>query len=524
MAFMHNLKIGTRLSLAFGVMVLVMLAIVLVAKLGLNNIGDALSLMNADRYPKVQVSNDMIDAVNVQARSTRNLLLMDSLADRERELKSIAEARAKVAKLFEQLEPLVRSDEDKALFKQIQAGRTEYLRELDPFLELVRGGQTDQAREQLLTKLRVQQLQYMQALDLFIRRQEKLMEEAGTHATASIERTGLLMLGAAALGALLAALAGWVVTRSVTQPVQQSVRALQRLAAGDLSMQAHQHRGDELGQLLSGIDSTVQALRQVVGDVRSGVDSVTTASSEIAAGNTDLSGRTEQQAASLQETASSMEQLTSTVKASADNARQANQLAAAASTAAERGGAAVGAVVATMERISESSRRIAEIIGVIDGIAFQTNILALNAAVEAARAGEQGRGFAVVASEVRSLAQRSAEAAKEIKTLISQSAERVDEGSRQVADAGTTITDVVQQVRKVTDLIGEISSAAVEQSSGISQVNTAVSQMDQVTQQNAALVEESAAAAHSLEQQAQRLAQAVAVFKLGAESGAHAVA
>jgi methyl-accepting chemotaxis protein len=253
---------------------------------------------------------------------------------------------------------------------------------------------------------------------------------------------------------------------------------------------------------------------QVVGEVRNGVESVSTASGEIAAGNQDLSSRTEQQASSLQETAASMEELTTTVKQSADNARQANQLANTASEAASKGGAVVGQVVSTMEEITASSRKIADIISVIDGIAFQTNILALNAAVEAARAGEQGRGFAVVAGEVRNLAQRSAQAAREIKTLISDSVEKVDAGSKQVAEAGATMNEIVTQVRRVTDLIGEISSAALEQSSGIGQVNEAITQMDQVTQQNAALVEQSAAAAASLKAQANQLAEAVAVFKL----------
>jgi methyl-accepting chemotaxis protein len=278
-------------------------------------------------------------------------------------------------------------------------------------------------------------------------------------------------------------------------------------------------RRDELGQLLRSMKRMRTSLARVVGTVRENAENVTTASAQIAAGNQDLSSRTEQQAASLQETAASMEQLTSTVKQNAENARTANQLAQSASTAAAAGGQTVSEVVTTMDSISANSRKMADIIGVIDGIAFQTNILALNAAVEAARAGEQGRGFAVVATEVRTLAQRSADAAKEIRTLISQSVERVAAGSNLVQAAGTAMQDIVSRVTRVTDLIGEITHSAAEQSNGIEQVNLAVSQMDQVTQQNAALVEEAAAAASSLKTQAGELVQAVAVFQLAQERG-----
>jgi len=307
---------------------------------------------------------------------------------------------------------------------------------------------------------------------------------------------------------------GWAISRGISIPLAEAVVLAEAVSMGDLTRAPTSDGKDELAQLTRALGMMVSKLRTVVTDVRNGVESVGTASAQIATGNLDLSQRTEEQASNLEQTAASMEQLTSTVKQNADNARAASQLAAGATEVAARGGEAVGNVVATMESISESSKRIGDIIGVIDGIAFQTNILALNAAVEAARAGEQGRGFAVVASEVRSLAQRSADAAKEIKELIQQSVGRVEEGGKLVAEAGQTMTDIVQQVRRVHDLVGEIASASVEQSQGIGQVGEAVAQLDQVTQQNAALVEESAAAAESMKVQAANLSRTVSVFKV----------
>ncbi|MBO1111117.1 methyl-accepting chemotaxis protein [Bordetella petrii] len=304
--------------------------------------------------------------------------------------------------------------------------------------------------------------------------------------------------------------------RRVLRPLQEAGQHFDRMAAGDLTARVEVRNSNEIGQLFAALKRMQENLARTVSQVRRGVDEINVGSREISAGNTDLSSRTEQQAASLEETAASMEELASTVKQNADNARQANQLAASASDVAERGGAAVSEVVSTMEGISASSRKISEIVSVIDGIAFQTNILALNAAVEAARAGEQGKGFAVVAGEVRSLAQRSAQAAKEIKVLIEDSVSKVGTGSQQVERAGATMQEIVASVKRVTDIMGEISAASEEQSGGIDQVNRAVSQMDEVTQQNAALVEEAAAAAGSLQEQAQRLAEAVSVFKINA--------
>ncbi|MCA2999209.1 MAG: HAMP domain-containing protein [Rhodocyclaceae bacterium] len=360
---------------------------------------------------------------------------------------------------------------------------------------------------------------YLAALGDLIGYQSELMNAAYNQTRADVRRTlwllSIMTLTCAVVGIVIA----WRLARSVTAPLDTAVTVADRIADGDLDVDITDDRRDELGQLLRSMKRMRTSLARVVGTVRENAENVTTASAQIAAGNQDLSSRTEQQAASLQETAASMEQLTSTVKQNAENARTANQLAQSASTAAAAGGQTVGEVVTTMENISANSRKMADIIGVIDGIAFQTNILALNAAVEAARAGEQGRGFAVVATEVRTLAQRSADAAKEIRTLISQSVERVAAGSNLVQAAGTAMEDIVSRVTRVTDLIGEITHSAAEQSNGIEQVNLAVSQMDQVTQQNAALVEEAAAAASSLKTQAGELVQAVAVFRLAQEQG-----
>ncbi|MFT4242856.1 MAG: methyl-accepting chemotaxis protein, partial [Acidovorax sp.] len=322
----------------------------------------------------------------------------------------------------------------------------------------------------------------------------------------------VVLLAIAVVGLLLA----WRLVRSITRPLDEAVAVTDAIAAGDLTRDIQSTRKDEFGHMLRSLAAMTARLRGLVGEVRTGVDAVSTASVQIANGNHDLSVRTEQTASNLQETAASMEQLTATVSQSADTARQANQLAGTAAQAAARGGEVVGQVVQSMQQITDSSRKISDIIGVIDSIAFQTNILALNAAVEAARAGEQGRGFAVVASEVRSLAGRSAEAAKEIKALIGKSVENVETGSAQVAHAGQSMEEIVASVRRVSDLIGEISASSTEQRDGIAQVNQAVTHLDQMTQQNAALVEESTAAAASMRDQAQRLAEVVSVFNVGA--------
>ena len=363
---------------------------------------------------------------------------------------------------------------------------------------------------------------YFKALEEFIEAQNSQLQVLVGQADAAKQRSAYVGWGMSATLLLLGMLlARWLV-RNINQPLQDAVQMAEAIGQGDLTVQAKSQRQDELGQLLQALSAMAAHLRSVIGEVRQGVDAVSSAAGQIASGNQDLSARTEQTAANLQQTAASVEQMNASVVQAADTSRQANQLAVTAVQAAERGGDVVQQVVQSMEQINTSSRKISDIIGVIDGIAFQTNILALNAAVEAARAGEQGRGFAVVAGEVRALAGRSAEAAKEIKQLIQQSVNQVSEGTRLVSDTGATISEVVRQVQSVATLIQEISSASQEQSLGTGQVSDAVAQLDQVTQQNAALVEESAAAANSLSHQAIELSKLVATFKTGTDTAAEA--
>ncbi|MBQ0133350.1 MAG: HAMP domain-containing protein [Comamonas sp.] len=425
--------------------------------------------------------------------------------------------------LHQQLQALISSAEGREQLERIAQARAKTLEQDRHVAALRASGQLEQARHLIDTGLMPAVAAYRQSqLDLVAlqeRMRDRMLQEGMQ------ERSQALLIGSAVLAVVvvLGLLLSIALVRQITQPLDQAVALAQTIADGDLTTEVHDERKDELGHLLRSLGQMNQRLRDVVGQVRHGVDSVSCAASQIASGNQDLSARTEQTAANLQQTAASIEELTATVSQSADTARQANQLSTTAVQAAERGGHVVEQVVASMQQITSSSHKIADIIGVIDSIAFQTNILALNAAVEAARAGEQGRGFAVVASEVRNLAQRSAEAAKEIKALITTSVSNVDAGSTQVAQAGQSMQEIVTSVRRVTDLIGEITAATREQSDGFTQVNQAVSNLDQMTQQNAALVEESSAAATSMSEQAQRLAQVVAVFRVSSDLASAAV-
>jgi methyl-accepting chemotaxis protein len=357
---------------------------------------------------------------------------------------------------------------------------------------------------------------YITAINTFQVTQRKTADAQSVQTHQNVARAQLTLIVLAVICLVIGSACAWVMTHSVTEPLRQVVSATRIIAGGDLSQRVEMDGRDEMSELCHSLEEMQKSLRDIVGEVRHSTDSIQTASDEVAIGSQDLSMRTEQAASSLEETASTMEQISGTIRHTADAARTANQLAAGAAQAATMGGAVVSQVIATMSEISQSSKQIVDIISVIDGIAFQTNILALNAAVEAARAGEQGRGFAVVAGEVRALAQRAAGAAKEIKSLIGASSDRVDAGASLVQDAGASMAAIVDSVRRVADIIGEITSASTEQSEGIGQVNIAVSHLDSMTQQNAALVEESAAAAESLKDQAVKLSSVVSVFKLPA--------
>jgi methyl-accepting chemotaxis protein len=511
---LKDFRIATRLGTAFTAVLLLTFTLMAVAVMRLQEVGEATAEMDAAKYKadlaEFWYSGNLINDAMTEARLRADDPQDTKLIDDKMKAKS-----AEITQTKEKLTAIITGEEGKRIVGQIADARVAYIDVRKQVFALRDSGQSMQQVSELIeSKMKPLLVAYDATVANLSAHQKRLFNETKDRVdqTVAASRTILIAVGSTALvvGALLA----YFLSRSITNPLREAVEVARTVAAGDLSRKVEVHSRDETGQLMEALKSMTDNLNRIVARVRAGTDTIATGSAEIAAGNQDLSARTEQQAGALEETASSMEELTSTVKQNAENAHQGNELAASASEIAIKGGSVVSQVVATMGEINDSAHKIEDIISVIEGIAFQTNILALNAAVEAARAGEQGRGFAVVASEVRSLAQRSAAAAKEIKTLIDDSVGKVEVGSRLVNEAGATIQEVVGSVQRVSGIMSHIASASKEQSDGIEQVNQAIGQMDQVTQQNAALVEEAAAAAASMREQAASLAEAVSFFKI----------
>ncbi len=520
---LQQLSVGKRLSIGFGLVLAILIVVTMIALVKVNVINTALRA-NSDEHTSIQrFAINFRGSAHDRAIAIRDVVLSTQPSERDKEVATIAALARFYAESATPLESLLGKSADQAelkrLYGAIQAIEAQAVATTQAIVNMVNAGDTAGAQALLWTQAKPQYVQWLAAINQLIDYEEQRVQIQNKIALEEAEGFLMAMLTALTLALLCGAALAWTLSRSIVRQLGAEPQALgeaaRRVAAGDLKPIP----GADLApadSVLASLGAMRTSLAGIVAQVRQASDSIDTGSAEIATGNADLSVRTEQQASNLQQTASSMLQMNTAVKANAETARHATQLASSASAAATKGGEVVGQVVATMEDISASSRKIADIIGVIDGIAFQTNILALNAAVDAARAGEQGRGFAVVASEVRSLAQRSAEAAREIKSLIGDSVTKVEQGTQLVNDAGATMDDIVTQVKNVSDLIHEIGASTQEQTDGIDRVSHAVTELDRSTQQNAALVEESAAAAESLQHQARRLAELVRLFQLNA--------
>ncbi|WP_077002870.1 methyl-accepting chemotaxis protein [Variovorax sp. KK3] len=517
---MKNWKISARLGLGFAILLLLQLAITAIGLSQMAMLSYQIRITNDIGAGKVSALTDVQFAIGKRAIAARNLALVSDPALQKADLALVKSSQAEIDKGMERLagimkDPAAGTQDERRMLEELKELEARYLPIAGKVVALATSGRTDDAIRALTQEcmpLLTRVIAHVEAFEQTLQAGSARSVAAAQAAYGNAKWVILLISGLSLLAGVATAI---LLTRSITRPLNAAVQVAQTVASGDLSSRVTATTRDETGLLMAALRDMNDSLAKVVGEVRNGTDTIATASGQIASGNHDLSSRTEEQASSLEQTAASMEQLTSTVKQNADNARQANQLAMSASGVAVKGGEVVSQVVDTMASIHASSKKIVDIIGVIDGIAFQTNILALNAAVEAARAGEQGRGFAVVAAEVRSLAQRSGAAAKEIKGLIDDSVGKVDAGTALVGEAGRTMQEIVASVQRVTDIMGEITAASHEQTQGIEQVNQAIAQMDQVTQQNAALVEQASAAAQSMQEQAGGLSQVVSVFRLG---------
>jgi methyl-accepting chemotaxis protein len=514
MKSLKNVKIGTRLGLGFGLILLLSLLSTVIAIVRLQAIAHATHEMMQKPLAKERLISEWHGSILAGARRTTAIAVSSDPSLVTFFAADAVASSKRNDELVKLIEPALETDAEKQLYKQVIDQRKLFVSARDKISKLKAAGDVDAAATVFKDDFLPAATRYPALLADLVALQRKQIDDNAAAIDATSAAALPLLVTLALLVLVAGAVLAWLLTTGITGPLRSAIVAARRVADGDLTGQITVDSSDEVGELLGTLHAMNDNLQHLVSQVRDGTDSIATASGQIAAGNLDLSARTEQQAGSLEETASSMEQLTSTVKQNAANAQQANTLAQTASDVALRGGAVVAQVVQTMGAINDSSRKIADIIAVIDGIAFQTNILALNAAVEAARAGEQGRGFAVVASEVRNLAQRSAAAAREIKALIDESVGSVGAGTKLVGEAGSTMDDIVTSIHRVTDIMAEISTASHEQTGGIEQVNRAIIEMDNVTQQNAALVEEAASAADSLQQQAGKLADVVGTFRL----------
>lgn len=520
--FFANWRIGFRLGSGFSVLIVMLFIVSFFSLFRLSDFQDDARNIVTDIYPRTQDSNTLIDIVNSNFISYSQMILANGEEQTQRYINDITKRRSDMGNLLDKIEKYSTDESARKYLEAIRQIRSNFFISGERTINLVRSGQDEAAAIEFNNNLSKIHIEYVNTVKELMDYQDNAMDTSINSMAVEYSNARMILLIILALATTMSVLIAYLLTRSVIRPIQSALQLADSVAKGDLTSQVKTFTTDETGLLLKSLNNMNTSLGTIVGQVRDGADTISIAATQIAAGNQDLSARTEEQASSLEETASSMEQLTATIKNTAENTIQAAHIANQASEAAQKSGQVMVSVTQKMHGIRDSSQRMAEIINVIDGISFQTNILALNAAVEAARAGEQGRGFAVVAGEVRSLAQSSATAAREIKDLIDDSVKKVQEGMSLVNTAEETIDGLTEYVRDVNNVISEISQASREQSEGIHQINIAVGQIDTTTQQNAALVEESAAAAFSLQAQASSLAEAVSAFKLLTEAGQRA--